>query len=145
MIIPTSQGAFPREYLEPLMMLTRYAFKKWNESDIDIFSAVDEYMKNSWVRQGMDRGLSPYLNKGVNQVVNSINKENCEKSEKPLSDSIVYFLADIYTYLQWRYRLSSKEIIQKIPSRLLASMYMPLHEVSISKACEKLHARFWGE
>lgn len=135
--------AFPKEYLEPLMGLTRYAFIKWNRENISVFDAIDEYLVNSKIRRGMDKGLPPYLNKGVNQVVNSINKEKCTKDKEQILDSIVYFLADIYTYMQWKYNLSSSEICKVLSSRELAKMYGPLHEMGINKACERLYNHYF--
>ena len=137
--------AFPKEYLEPLMGLTRYAFIKWNRESISVFDAINEYLMNSKIRQGMDKGLPPYLNKGVNQVVNSIDKEKCTKDEEQVLDSVVYFLADVYTYMQWKYNLPSSEICKVLPSKDLAKLYGPLHEMGINKTCERLHNRYFTE
>ncbi len=129
-------------YLEPLMNLIRYVFILWNNTDRNTFDTIREYMTNSEIRQKMDRGLSPFLNKGSKQVFNDIDLDKCRYSEDKINESILYWMADIYTYLQWRYNIPSKNIYEKINAEELAKLYYPLHETSIKNACEKLYNSF---
>ena len=48
------------------------------------------------------------------------------------------WMADIYTYLQWKYNLSSFSIADKIQPEELYDKYSPLHETSLGNAAEKL-------
>ena len=47
-------------------------------------------------------------------------------------------MADVYTYMQWKYNLWSEEIVEKISPEELYRKYSPLHEASLSNCAEKL-------
>lgn len=47
-------------------------------------------------------------------------------------------MADIYTYLQWKYNLKSEDIVTKIEPEDLYKKYSPLHEASLENSIEKL-------
>ena len=51
---------------------------------------------------------------------------------------ILAWMADIYTYLQWKYALPSEQIAEKIFPEDLYKKYYPLHETSIENAVDKL-------
>ena len=51
---------------------------------------------------------------------------------------ILAWMADIYTYLQWKYALPSEQIAEKILPEDLYKKYCPLHETSIENAVDKL-------
>lgn len=138
----TNNVSFDYLYLEPLIKLTRYVFILWNNSGKDTFEAIDEYLTNSIIRQKMDKGFTPFLNKGSKQVFNSINLAKCKDNQNPVNESIVYWLADIYTTLQWKYNIPSSFICDKIPSKTLAELYNPLHEMSINRACNRLYNQY---
>lgn len=133
------------EYLIPLMNLIRLVFVQMNRiNELDIFEQIDAYMRTSDVRSGMDRGLWKELNKGWKQVYNSVDFSGIEPGEKS-DDIMLHWLADVYTYWQWRYCLSSKEIRLRCNAKLLSKLYYPLHEAAIPVACEKLQNRFFPE
>lgn len=60
-----------------------------------------------------------------------------EISEK-YDECILEWMADVYTYLQWKYNLSSEKIVKKIEPENLYKKYSPLHEASLSNCAEKL-------
>lgn len=51
---------------------------------------------------------------------------------------ILEWMADIYTYLQWKYNLKSEDIVTKIEPEDLYKKYSPLHEASLENSTEKL-------
>lgn len=53
-------------------------------------------------------------------------------------ESILAWMADIYTYLQWKYALPSEQTAEKISPEDLYKKYYPLHETSIENAVDKL-------
>lgn len=136
--------SFHEDYLNPLINLTKLVFIKFNEeNDLDIYQQINEYMQKSDIRKGMDNGNWKDLNKGWKQVYNSIDKSNLSIGEK-LDDTMLHWLAEIYTYWQWRYKHLSMDINQKCPAKELAKLYYPLHETSTEIACQKLECKFFG-
>ena len=109
----------------------------------DAFDIIVQYMNGDY-RRNMDLGNPLFLNKTPKQILKSLNisiDENAEISEK-YDEFILEWMADIYTYIQWNYNLSSSSIVAKIYPKELYSMYYPLHEASIENAAEKLKKRF---
>ena len=47
-------------------------------------------------------------------------------------------MADVYTYMQWKYNLKSEDIVDKIKPKELYNKYFPLHEASLENGVEKL-------
>lgn len=136
---------FIKEYLTPLMDLIRLVFIMFNENnDLDIYAQIDAYMRENEARAGMDKGNPKYLNMGWKQVYNRTPMEKISRGEK--SDTIMlHWLADIYTYWQWRYNLSSKEISLRCNAKELTKRYYPMHECSIPVACRKLTHLYFPE
>lgn len=141
--VENEKTAFREEYLIPLMNLIRLVFVQMNRiNDLDIYKQIDAYMRTSCVRAGMDSGLWKDLNKGWKQVYNSVDMSDIEIGEKT-DDIMLHWIADIYTYWQWKYCESSKEISIRCNAKQLSQLYYPLHETSIPTACEKLQNRFF--
>lgn len=135
--------AYPQEYLESIVGITEFLFDKFISFDeYDYFSCVTEYMFNSYVRKGMDKGNPSALNKGIKQLINSVDFTVCRRTEN--SNSVIdgfvsNWIADIYVVMQWKYNIASSEIIQKLPCEELYKLYNPLHEASIEVAIDKLY------
>ena len=110
MMTDSLQPAYDKAYLSATADLHRALYAKLN-SDIyqyDIFDSIDAYMRTSQIRKRMDEGNWSALNKGYKQLINDIDFSNV-KSDSVKSDGIfLHWLADIYTYIQWKYNLSSK-------------------------------------
>lgn len=51
---------------------------------------------------------------------------------------ILEWMADIYTYMQWKYNLMSEKIVDKIKPEDLYKKFLPLHEASLENGAEKL-------
>lgn len=140
-----SNVPFMKEYLLPLMDLIRYVFILFNEeNDLDIYAQIDAYMRENEARLGMDKGNPKYLNMGSKQVYNRTPMEQLEKGEKS-DDVMLHWMADIYTYWQWRYNLPSKEISLRCDAKTLSKRYYPLHECSLQAACRKLMHLYFPE
>ena len=135
--------AYHKDYLIGTMDLIRLVFVKMNEiNHLNIYEQIDSYMQTSEIRKRMDEGNWSALMKGWIQVYNSVDLSICHVGEK--TDLIMlHWLADIYTYWQWKYNLPSKEINSRCNTRTLSQLYYPLHEASIQKACEKLQHKFF--
>lgn len=99
---------------------------------------------NSTYRKYMDMGNPLYLNKTPKQILGSMglpNRTDLDISEQ-YDEMILAWIADIYTYLQWKYNLSSEKIAEKIEPEKLYEMYYPLHETSLSNAVDKVKKIF---
>ena len=137
--------AYDRYYLVPTMNLIRLVFVQMNEiNNLNIYDQIDSYMRNSEIRARMDTGNWSALMKGWKQVYNSVNLRVCHEDNVKSDTAMLHWLADVYTYWQWRYCVKSADISKRCDARQLTQLYYPLHETSIQNACEKLHKRFFN-
>ena len=135
--------AYDECYLNSMLQKHRYLYKLIARNCEDAFDIIVQYMNGDY-RRNMDQGNPLFLNKTPKQILKSMNisiDENAEISET-YDEFILEWMADIYTYMQWNYNLSSEWIVKKIEPEELYSMYYPLHETSIENAAEKLKKRF---
>lgn len=139
-----NQGyAYDKFYLGDVLKVTRYLFHKFIKSGHDFFESVKAYMEYSPIRLKMDEGNWSALNKGINQVYNSVDLTNVPENSNEYMDGILSdWMADVYVYMQWRYKLSSADLIKNIPPDELCRVYNPLHEAGLSAACEKLYYKY---
>lgn len=140
--------AYFEPYLEPLIELHKYLFHIFLERDdykiYDFHSLVDTYMRDSELRAKMDIGNPSALNSGINQVLHSIPLERCIPAGNVEMDRIMSnWIAAVYNLLQWKYKLSSKEISIMVPSAQMAYIYNPLHMVSLDGAAERIYEHYW--
>ena len=95
---------------------------------------------NSAYRKNMDQGNPLFLNKTPKQILQNMNIS--ADMNAPISEAfdefILEWMADIYTYMQWRYNVPSGELVKKLEPEELYSKYYPLHETSIENGAEKL-------
>lgn len=135
--------AYDPFYLTGILKITRFLFHKFIESGHDFFGSVKNYMEQSPIRQKMDQGNWSALNKGINQLYHSVNLAAIPQNDNSYMDGIMSdWLADVYVYMQWRYRISSIDLVQCLTPEELCELYYPLHEASLSVACEKLYQRY---
>ena len=135
--------AYDECYLNSMLQKHRYLYKLIARNCEDAFDIIVQYMNGDY-RRNMDQGNPLFLNKTPKQILKSLNiniDENAEISER-YDEFILEWMADIHTYMQWNYNLSSSSIVAKIPPKELYSMYYPLHEASIENSAEKLKKRF---
>lgn len=88
----------------------------------------------------MDEGNPLYLNKTPKQILGEMGiriDSELQISEK-YDEFILAWMADIYTYMQWKYAIPSEKIAEKIRPEDLYKKYYPLHEASIENAVDKL-------
>lgn len=136
--------AYDECYLESMIQKSRYLFKLIARNCDDVFIVITDYM-NSEYRRYMDMGNPLYLNKTPKQILGSMKiciKEYEQISEK-YDEFILEWLADIYTFMQWKYNLKSCEIVEKIKPDELYLKYYPLHEASLENGAEKLKRLYW--
>ena len=134
-----SKVAYDESYYDAMAEKTRYLFKLMARNTENPFPAVTAYMESGY-RQNMDKGNPLFLNKTPKQILEELKipvKNLFEISEK-YDESILVWMADVYTYLQWNYNLRSGEIVRKIPPEELYRKYSPLHEAPLSNCAEKL-------
>ena len=135
--------AYPKEYLEGTMNLIRLVFIQMNEiNDLDIYQQIDAFLRFSDIRQKMDEGNWSALMKGWKQVYHSVPLDACDPGEKA-DGVLLHWMADIYTYWQWKYNRSSRIMSYRCPAKELAKLFYPLHEASIPNAAGKLDQRFF--
>lgn len=131
--------AYDECYLDGMIQKTRYLFKLIARNQVEPFQIISEYMKSTY-RKYMDTGNPLYLNKTPKQILSSIGvqvKTGLDINEN-YDEFILEWMADVYTYLQWKYNLSSGDVVEKIKPEKLYRKYSPLHETSLSNAAEKL-------
>ena len=142
---PKEDYAYDRFYLSGVMKLTRFLFHEFIKSGHDFHGAVKLYMEKSSIRLKMDQGSWSALNKGIRQLYHSVDIETVSQNDNNDMDGILSdWMADVYTYMQWRYRLSSADLVRILPPELLAEAYYPLHETGLSVACEKLYMKYFA-
>lgn len=132
--------AYDECYLNDMIQKNRYLFKLIARNCEDVFRVITDYM-NGQYRSYMDIGNPLYLNKTPKQILSSLGiriKEHRQISEI-YDEFILEWMADVYTFMQWRYNLKSCEIVRKIKPDELYTKYYPLHETSLKNGVEKLY------
>lgn len=131
--------AYDECYLDSMFQKARYLFKLIARNCDDVFTVIAEYMEGEY-RQRMDEGNPLYLNKTPKQILGSlgISIHNPTEISEEYDEFILEWMADIYTYMQWKHNISSKEIVRRIKPEDLYSKYHPLHETSVKNGVEKL-------
>lgn len=88
----------------------------------------------------MDEGNPLYLNKTPKQILGEmgIRVDLVSEISDRYDEFILEWMADIYTYMQWKYEIPSRLISDKIKPDDLYTKYYPLHEASLENAVEKL-------
>lgn len=132
-------AAYDECYLDSMLQKSRYLFRLIGRNCEEPFQIITKYMKSQY-REYMDKGNPLYLNKTPKQILGSIGIQADTKKEisKDCDEFILDWMADLYTYIQWKYELSSKEIVEQIKPEVLYKKYYPLHETSIENGAEKL-------
>lgn len=131
--------AYDECYLDSMFQKTRYLFELIGRNCDDVFGMITNYM-NSEYRKNMNFGNPLFLNKTPKQILGSLGveiKKNSDISEA-VDEFILAWIADIYTYLQWKYNIASSDIVKAIKPKELYSKYYPLHETSIENGTSKL-------
>lgn len=126
-------------YLDGMYQKTRYLFKLIARNCEDVFGVITDYMEGEY-RKRMDEGNPLYLNKTPKQILGDlgIRIKNDEQISEDYDEFILEWMADIYTYMQWKWSLSSEDIVKKIKPEDLYLKYDPLHEASVENGAEKL-------
>lgn len=134
-----NKPAYDLEYLDSMKRKTRYLFKLIARNCENTFEVIDKYMRCLY-RYYMDMGNPLYLNKTPKQILGSMDIQvdlNAEISER-YDEFQLEWMADMYTYLQWKFGLRSSDIVDKISPGELYLKYNPLHETSLKNGAEKL-------
>lgn len=135
--------AYDECYLDMMFQKTRFLFKLIARNRLDVFSVITDYMRGLY-RKYMDMGNPLYLNKTPKQILGDLGYRVDMNAELSLDydEMILEWMADIYVYMQWRYKLWSARIVETVKPETLYKMYYPLHEASITNGCEKLMKRY---
>lgn len=142
----SEKTAYDGSYLDDMKLKCRYLFKLIARNHLDVYYVIEKYMCCEY-RAKMDKGNPLFLNKTPKQILGSMKyKVNllADVSEE-WDEFILEWMADIYTYMQWSYNISSAEIVEKIPPEQLYKKYNPLHETSIVNGCRKLIGIYWSD
>ena len=135
--------AYDEIYLNDICKVTRTVFSRFIDSGKNFFAYVDKYMTLSEIRKKMDMGNWSALNKGSNQIFNSVDADDIPSDTNENIDTMISdWIADIYVTLQWKYDISSSKISQLLPSHTLYQHFSPMHEASIEVGCDKLYAKY---
>ena len=131
--------AYDECYLDSMFQKNRYLFVLIARNCSGVFQTIRQYMHGTY-RQYMDQGNPLYLNKTPKQILGDLGIKL--KNEFQVNDNydefILEWMADIYTYMQWKYNIPSSHICEKIDPEDLYNMYYPLHETSIENGVSKL-------
>ena len=131
--------AYDEVYLDSMLKKHRYLFKLIGRNCDAAFSIISRYLCCEY-RKRMDEGNPLYLNKTPKQILGEMGiriDSELQISEK-YDEFILAWMADIYTYMQWKYAIPSEKIAEKIRPEDLYKKYYPLHEASIENAVDKL-------
>lgn len=131
--------AYDESYYGSMILKHRYLFKLIARNCPDAFLMITRYMTGDY-RRYMDMGNPLYLNKTPKQILGSLGVTIDPKAEISMTydEFIMEWMADIYTTMQWKYGISSEELVRKIKPEELYQKYYPLHETSLSNGMEKL-------
>jgi len=131
--------AYDECYLNSMFQKGRYLFKLIGRNSDNAFEVIDQYMQSEY-RKYMDAGNPLYLNKTPKQILGAMGIEihNWDEISEQYDEFILEWMADIYTYMQWKYGYQSADMIMLITSKELYHKYYPLHEASIEAGTEKL-------
>ena len=127
--------AYDECYLDMMFQKTRFLFKLIARNRLDVFSVITDYMRGLY-RKYMDMGNPLYLNKTPKQILGDLGYRVDMNADLSLDydEMILEWMADIYVYMQWRYKLWSARIVETVKPETLYKMYYPLHEASIANA-----------
>lgn len=134
-----NRPAYDEAYLESMLQKTRYLFRLIARNCTDVFRVITEYMQSDY-RRHMDEGNPLYLNKTPKQILGDLGiciQKGAEISRE-YDEFILEWMADIYTFMQWKYAMSSKDIVKKIRPEDLYKKYSPLHEMSVKNGVDRL-------
>ena len=131
--------AYDECYLDSMLQKGRYLFKLIGRNSDQAFDLIKLYMNGEY-RGYMDDGNPLYLNKTPKQILGNMQVEirNLEEISEIYDEFILEWMADIYTYMQWKYNYRSSDIVKAIDPEALYSKYYPLHETSVEVGVEKL-------
>ena len=133
--------AYDECYLDSMIQKSRFLFKLIVRNCDNVFDVIIRYMEGEY-RKRMDEGNPLYLNKTPKQILGDLGiyiKNGTEIGDK-YDEFILEWMADIYTYMQWKYNIPSSDIVKKIKPEELYSKYYPLHEASVENGIDKLRA-----
>lgn len=135
----TKMPAYDEVYLDSMLKKHRYLFKLIGRNCEDTFSVISRYLCCEY-RKRMDEGNPLYLNKTPKQILGEmgIRIDSALQISEKYDEFILAWMADIYTYMQWKYSIPSEKIAEKILPEDLYKKYYPLHEASIENAVDKL-------
>ena len=133
-------------YLHSMIQNPRYLFKLIARNCEDVFGVIRDYMKGEY-RERMDGGNPLYLNKTPKQILGSLGIRIRDEDgiSEDYDEFILEWMADIYTYMQWKCNLPSMDIVGKIPPEELYLKYHPLHEASVENGVGKLREIYFRE
>ena len=133
--------AYDESYLDSMILKTRYLFKLLARNKTDVFERIRVYMVSDY-RKRMDMGNPLYLNKTPKQIMGSMGIQSNMDLEisEDYDEFILEWMADVYTYMQWKYNILSKDIVGKIEPAELYQKFSPLHEMSLENSVDKLIA-----
>lgn len=135
-----SRPAYDECYLDSMIKKHRYLFKLIGRyCETDAFVVIDKYLCCEY-RKRMDEGNPLYLNKTPKQILGEmgIKVDLVSYISEKYDEFILEWMADVYTYMQWKYAIPSNKIEEKIKAEDLYHKYYPLHETSLENAVEKL-------
>lgn len=132
--------AYDECYLDSMIKKHRYLFKLIGRyCEHHAFEVINKYLCCEY-RKRMDEGNPLYLNKTPKQILGEMGIKVGLVSEisEVYDEFILEWMADVYTYMQWKYSIASGKIENKIKSEELYKKYYPLHEASLDNAVDKL-------
>lgn len=135
---------YNKSYLMEVVETQGELFEKVKEyaPGIDVRDFISHYM-NSKVRKLVDEGQAYLCTMGAEELFHYFLEVDGFQINH--GDHIGGFLPNwigqFYAYFQWRYKISSKEVILRIPLEFLISGYAGLHDLDLEVAAEKVGAQ----
>lgn len=92
-------------------------------------------------RELMDRGNFIYANKTPDELIDAflIEIDNKIVRGEKWGGFLPYWTGLMYSYYQWKYNTSSKELIRLLPLESMEEYFAIMHELGEEDAIERLH------
>ncbi len=142
MIMAAEQPAYDQSFLNDNVKMTKDLFHIFITSGYDFNGCLVKYLLSE-IRHRMDVGDESVLREDSRSIFESMDFSNIESNNNDDMDGIMSdFLAEAYTYTQWKYNILSRNLVNMIPPDIMEEMYNPLHEAGRNTFCRKIYEKY---
>lgn len=133
---------YDESYLNEVVETQGELFGKVDEHvpEIDIYDFIEKYM-NSKTRAYIDQGQAYIATMSAGELWEYFQKEDSyiPKEGKAIGGFAADWTGRFYAYYQWYYKMTSRQVIEKIPVDFIVAGYRGLHDLELELAVQKVH------